>query len=445
MSSAQHEFDVIVVGAGFAGVTAARELSTRGRRVLVLEARDRIGGRTWTDSFAGKSVEMGGTWVHWLQPHVWSEITRYGLSICEDDPPESCVMPAEEGLGQVSLDDAFTRLAGLTERYFADARERFDRPYEPVHLLEALGPVDSLSLRDRFDRLGFDDEEVRWLSGMFSVLAGAPTSEGAFTMLDRWWSLSGWNFELLWDCLSRYRLVDGTRSLVEAMLADGGSELRLNSPVAAVDVDDRTVTVTTTDRESFTTGNVVVAVPANTWKSIQFTPQLSRPRLEASEEGIGAPHGAKVWIHVRGVPRIYAQPPEGFPMTLILTYAELDDGTSLLVCFSGDPDFDPADHAAVAEGLRQVLPEAEVLDVHGHDWIADEFSLGAWAFHRPGQLTRYADTLSETDGRLVFATADIAGGWSGFIDGAIESGLRAARDIESIGSSSAAAAGATAA
>lgn len=68
--------DVIVVGGGFAGVTAAREVALRGRSVLLLEARDRLGGRTWSADWEGTSIEYGGAWVHWHQPHTWSEITR---------------------------------------------------------------------------------------------------------------------------------------------------------------------------------------------------------------------------------------------------------------------------------------------------------------------------------------------------------------------------------
>src|SRR5699024_2533713 len=73
--------DVIIVGAGFAGLTTARELSRQGLDVLVLEARDRIGGRTWTDSRLGQDLEMGGTWVHWSQPHAWAEGSPYGLEV----------------------------------------------------------------------------------------------------------------------------------------------------------------------------------------------------------------------------------------------------------------------------------------------------------------------------------------------------------------------------
>jgi monoamine oxidase len=73
--------DVVVIGAGFAGLVAARELGRAGFGVLVLEARDRVGGRTWTDRRLGHDLELGGTWVHWVQPHTWAEMTRYGSPV----------------------------------------------------------------------------------------------------------------------------------------------------------------------------------------------------------------------------------------------------------------------------------------------------------------------------------------------------------------------------
>ena len=73
--------DVAIIGAGFSGLIAARELQTAGVEVEIFEARDRIGGRAWTDERLGRPLELGATWVHWMQPFVWSEIARYGQEI----------------------------------------------------------------------------------------------------------------------------------------------------------------------------------------------------------------------------------------------------------------------------------------------------------------------------------------------------------------------------
>ena len=76
-------WDVVVVGGGLAGITAARDLQQRGLRTMVIEANDRLGGRTYTIEDDGCKVELGGTWIHWTQPFIWAEKERYGLEIEE--------------------------------------------------------------------------------------------------------------------------------------------------------------------------------------------------------------------------------------------------------------------------------------------------------------------------------------------------------------------------
>ena len=73
-------YDVIIVGAGYCGLTAARNAAVEGLRVLLLEGRDRIGGRSWSSNIEGHAFEMGGTWVHWGQSNTWREIVRYQMT-----------------------------------------------------------------------------------------------------------------------------------------------------------------------------------------------------------------------------------------------------------------------------------------------------------------------------------------------------------------------------
>ena len=81
--AAKTSYDVVIIGGGFAGVTAARDLQKRGLSTIVLEARDRLGGRTFYEERNGFHVELGGTWIHWTQPFVWAEKERYGLEVQE--------------------------------------------------------------------------------------------------------------------------------------------------------------------------------------------------------------------------------------------------------------------------------------------------------------------------------------------------------------------------
>ena len=78
MGTTESRPDVVIVGGGFAGVTAARELTMRGRSAVLVEARDRLGGRTYTSDHV-HAMELDGTWVHPLQPNVGAEISRYGM------------------------------------------------------------------------------------------------------------------------------------------------------------------------------------------------------------------------------------------------------------------------------------------------------------------------------------------------------------------------------
>src|SRR5437660_9973492 len=116
---------------------------------------------------------------------------------------------------------------------------------------DALRGSGRVALGDRIDQLRLSADDSRWISGMWCTLAGQPAKDGGFLMAARWWSVCGWNMAQFWDIVARYRLEPGTRALLEAMLAAGQPELRLNTPVARVADDGKSVRVTTRSGETF--------------------------------------------------------------------------------------------------------------------------------------------------------------------------------------------------
>ncbi|WP_175410355.1 NAD(P)/FAD-dependent oxidoreductase [Streptomyces sp. TRM64462] len=420
-------YDVIVIGAGYAGVTAARELRAQGRRVLVLEARDRIGGRTWTDSFAGHQVEMGGTWVESTQPHIGAELKRYGITLEEEHPVDRVLLPTPTGPREFTPEDGFGRIGAVLDRLFEGSREFFERPFEPLYRQDLLQDLDKLSLRDKLNLLGLTAEEELLVNGQTAIYSGGSSTTGAYTMLAHWWSLAGWSNEG-WGETQRWRMAGGTGSLLWAMLDEARPALRLNAPVSAVTDTGSRVYVTLKSGYRYRADKVVVAVPVNVWPTIKFSPALPAAHTTAASQGIAVPDAVKLWIHARGgAGRFYGQGAEGgTPIPMMMPFKETSEGL-VYVAFSTDPNLDPTNRAQVTDAVRRLGAEIDILGLHAHDWGRDPYARGGWAFRKPRQLTSlYPDVLS-TSGRVAFASGDLANGWSGFLDGAVESGLRAAR------------------
>ncbi|WP_406863604.1 NAD(P)/FAD-dependent oxidoreductase [Streptomyces sp. HUAS MG47] len=419
------DFDAIVVGAGFAGVTAARELRARGRRVLLLEARDRLGGRTWTDTFAGQQIELGGAWVHWSQPHIWTELTRYGVPVVEDAFPERIVLPTEGEQRSYELIDAYVRITELLNKVFEGTELHFPRPHDPLHHADQLGAFDALSLQDRLDQLDLTPDEITWISGLLATELGGSTERGAFSMLAQWWALGMLNQRGYYSIVS-LRPRTGMTGLLEKMVEDNPPEIRLDSPVTSIDDHGDGVTVTTRSGERFTARTAVVAVPTNMWRTIDFPAGLPNAHAAVAATGLGVPHGSKLWLHLRGdLDNFMAQGPQGAPLSVLFPHSELGDGR-LMIAFSVDPELDLGSFAAVEKAVQLLEPKAELVDYRVQDWGRDEFSQGGWGNRPPRHLTTVHRELQQPHGRLTFASGDIADGWAGCIDGAVESGLKAA-------------------
>ena len=291
--------DVIVIGGGFAGVTAAREASLRGRSALLLEARDRLGGRTWTAPWGDLRIELGGGWVHWHQPHTFSEITRGGLEVVLSPEDEDVGWYVNGARREGSAADRDAIAERGWNRFVQGVEDALPNPHDPLLAIDRLERFDRLTIAERIAQLELDGEELDVLWAELESLAHGHLEDAGAVSVLRWHALSGYSLRLTQYTGGRVTLKDGTVSLLQAIHQAAPVDVRLATPVAAVRQSDDGVEVETRSGEVHRAAAVVVAVPLNALGAIEFTPQLS----ERKRQGIAlgqASRGIKIFIRVRG-------------------------------------------------------------------------------------------------------------------------------------------------
>ena len=281
MSTAE---EIIVVGGGFAGVSAARDLSHLGYRVRLLEARGRLGGRTHVRRFEGTDVdiELGGAWFMGEdQRFVHREVTRYGLSYKHDAPLETFghLVGGEriETPFPLKWEDAvdFERFALHTLKAASIIDPAVPANVQPLKAFDTtwedyIAPLGlSPALRDLIDA---------WA---LHTVGGRATEDGsAISVL--WMSAMFGHSLVRWHTMVDKKIDGGTRALVDAIIGDSNADVRLDTPVVEVEQDGTRVHVTTAEGEVLTAAGAVIATPVNCWPDITFSPALSDDKIQGA-------------------------------------------------------------------------------------------------------------------------------------------------------------------
>ncbi|KAK0389164.1 hypothetical protein NLU13_2739 [Sarocladium strictum] len=439
-------YDVIVVGAGYTGLATVRDATLAGLKVLLIEARDRIGGRSWSSNIDGYPYEMGGTWVYWNQPNVWREIARYDM---QDDLESSYdfsqginkfLLSNAKGVQKFTHEEEDTLMASaLTKLINVDgnlAKDTVRFPHSAT-IEPSARKYDYMSVADRLREIGDDlsPNERACAEAWVLLASGATLETSSFYELLHWWALCDYSYEGCINSLIHYKFRRGQSSFAirffQEALSTGNLTYTFNSPVATIKESQNGVQVITRDGRHFSARKMVSSIPLNVLGDVKFDPPLSAGKTKAASIG-----------HVNQTVKVHAEVAEKDlrSMTCVsyphnsLIYGIADGttpaGNTHVVAFGGSHShFHPEDNVKYAIDAFKGFSPMTVQRLVFHNWSRDEFAKGAWFFSGPGLLADHLQDMRASTQHIVFACSDWAKGWRSFIDGAIEEGTRAAAQV----------------
>lgn len=436
--------DVAVVGAGASGLTAARGLVAEGLDVIVLEARDRVGGRLWTRQVDGFTIELGGQWISPEQTTLLEMIDELGLETFSRHREGDNIHVDRSGTVSRFTDDF-----PVGERTRAEIATLVATMDDLAHEIDAEAPwahpraaeLDSISWRDWLSSQTHD-ETARELVSIFIADGMLTKPSHAISLLQALlMAASAGGFTNLVDdeSLLDQRVVGGLQLVPLRIAGQLGGRVRLSQPVRHVAWSDDDVVVTT-DSTAVDAKAVVVAVPPSVYATIAFEPALPGGVLQMHQHlsmglviKVQAGYDRPFW-RSRGLSGTAFGP----HLALHEAYDNTgpDDRGGLLVGFVSDAKADAMlelDAEARRSHLLDCLatyfgPEALDPAVYAEsEWADEEWTRGAYAASFDlGGLSRYGSRLREPVGPIHWSTSDLAGAGYQHVDGAIRIGRQTA-------------------
>ncbi|WP_120005414.1 flavin monoamine oxidase family protein [Nesterenkonia muleiensis] len=422
--------DTIVIGAGVAGMVAARTLMESGVSVRVLEAKSRVGGRLYADRVkSGAALDLGGQFFNLANaPLLLAEVRRYGLTY--DAPPHRREQRVLMNGELFNLPEYFSSNPSQTREIVSKVRRLKAQSRNPED--EAL--LRTRTIADQLPHFDLQPLAATWFKSWNEQYAGTSLNKiSVANMLDlvvggslKAAALNGGH----WLLPTTSGLTDGLRESVD-------SALQLNSQVVEIRHDTAGKYRIVTPQEEFTSRAVIVAAPRNVVVRSGIVRKLDWeggvPSLLTSEQ---PGKGYKAWV------RLSSQAPSnlsilgqmtGYRHMIILDREA--DGTVWAALFGSETTISESGmdmHSAARAAVSSVWgDEVTVEEQRGHDWAKDEFALGAWNVAPPGeQAAHYHDLKVRTPPGLVIAGADFSPRRAG-VEVALKSGYQASADITS--------------
>jgi len=455
--SASRRVDVAIVGGGLAGLHAAMVLSELGAEVVVLEARERPGGRVLTADGWLANPDLGGSQIGASYARILSVCERLGIELgpgAHVNAPYSPVIGgqlippdrwASSDLNRTVGDEREVLPHALAYHYLGYQRS-------PLHSLDAwMQPAAAehdVSIAEWLDRQGASPEAKRII---YKTTGSELESRGVLRLLQET-SRGRFEFEALdseltqsqdtYEIISRIaqHVVGGTSRLTDAMAATLGDRLRLGHPVRAIEQDRRGCTLRLADGSAIEADFAIAAVPFSVLRSIDFKPGLEGVQAEAVTT-MPYNNQTQVWLEVKQPyweeDGLDASMWTDGPFSLIRQQIESDGSRVLISALAAGERSNPIDamsprergEFAIAE-IERIRPSTrgKLAFVGALSWDEEEYSRGCSYAFPPGRVIEWANTMDAPHGRVHFAGEHLRRFELG-MEAAMETGERAALAI----------------
>ncbi|XP_016091519.1 probable flavin-containing monoamine oxidase A [Sinocyclocheilus grahami] len=456
----EDQFDVVVVGAGLSGLSAARRLQKRNPQlsVMVLEARDRVGGRTVSkDLPAANGVDqwdMGGQWVSSSQTHVMELIRELGLEVFPQYTEGKKVHHVGGPHAKIKMyTTSMPSYSPLTLLDFTQILRRID------HLTQTISVEDPMSCpnAELFDGMTLHTfmEKHIWTTQVKEELAlcsrivfGLEPSQVSFLFFLMYSAAAGGTLRLLETTPGsgqEFRVKGGTQQLSEKLVEQIGKEgVRLGAAVTTICQNSENIKVTTS-AGTITCKAVIVACPSHLAAQIRYEPALPAERQRLTQ-CLPVGHMTKFiityptafWKEKGFSGEIVARPSEDCPLSVTFDATSPRGNPALVGFITGvqardwcDRKMEERRDGVISSLVKYLGPEASTyIHYEEKDWAKEEWSGGCPVnVMTPGMLTYYHPSLRKPFGRIHWAGTETATQWCGYIDGAIQAGQRTAMEV----------------